>query len=226
MTPRSCWAATGGRVPAGRGARHRAVYRARRRGRRAAHRIRETGCRLGISIPRCRVTIWTASPPTDCIRASHCRCRRIDTRIRTTCRGCDEGQRARADGRAGQDLRSTPTSARSSALLRRSVATAVVIPRAALGVGHCGGVAHQRWCGRPIPVARRRNLNRTLKDWANAGVQVVGLDAGRRHHDRRSRRAAGRRSWWSAPRARDCRDLCARTATPWCRSRWPVQRSR
>ncbi|HTH86559.1 23S rRNA (guanosine(2251)-2'-O)-methyltransferase RlmB [Mycobacterium sp.] len=29
-----------------------------------------------------------------------------------------------------------------------------------------------------IPVARATNLNRTLKDWANAGVQVVGLDAG------------------------------------------------
>jgi 23S rRNA (guanosine2251-2'-O)-methyltransferase len=29
-----------------------------------------------------------------------------------------------------------------------------------------------------IPVARATNLNRTLKDWANAGLQVVGLDAG------------------------------------------------
>jgi 23S rRNA (guanosine2251-2'-O)-methyltransferase len=28
-----------------------------------------------------------------------------------------------------------------------------------------------------IPVARATNLNRTLKDWANAGLQVVGLDA-------------------------------------------------
>jgi 23S rRNA (guanosine2251-2'-O)-methyltransferase len=29
-----------------------------------------------------------------------------------------------------------------------------------------------------LPVARATNLNRTLKDWANAGLQVVGLDAG------------------------------------------------
>lgn len=28
-----------------------------------------------------------------------------------------------------------------------------------------------------VPVARATNLNRTLKDWADAGVQVVGLDA-------------------------------------------------
>lgn len=28
-----------------------------------------------------------------------------------------------------------------------------------------------------LPVARATNLNRTLKDWANAGLQVVGLDA-------------------------------------------------
>ncbi len=29
-----------------------------------------------------------------------------------------------------------------------------------------------------VPVARAANLNRTLKDWAAAGLQVVGLDAG------------------------------------------------
>lgn len=29
-----------------------------------------------------------------------------------------------------------------------------------------------------VPVARATNLTRTLKDWASAGVQVVGLDAG------------------------------------------------
>jgi 23S rRNA (guanosine2251-2'-O)-methyltransferase len=29
-----------------------------------------------------------------------------------------------------------------------------------------------------LPVARATNLNRTLKDWADAGLQVVGLDAG------------------------------------------------
>ncbi|RDI66101.1 23S rRNA (guanosine(2251)-2'-O)-methyltransferase RlmB [Nocardia pseudobrasiliensis] len=29
-----------------------------------------------------------------------------------------------------------------------------------------------------LPVARATNLTRTLKDWANAGLQVVGLDAG------------------------------------------------
>jgi 23S rRNA (guanosine2251-2'-O)-methyltransferase len=29
-----------------------------------------------------------------------------------------------------------------------------------------------------LPVARATNLNRTLKDWANKGLQVVGLDAG------------------------------------------------
>jgi len=29
-----------------------------------------------------------------------------------------------------------------------------------------------------VPVARATNLNRTLKDWADAGLQVVGLDAG------------------------------------------------
>ncbi len=28
-----------------------------------------------------------------------------------------------------------------------------------------------------VPVARATNLNRTLKDWAGAGVQVIGLDA-------------------------------------------------
>jgi 23S rRNA (guanosine2251-2'-O)-methyltransferase len=28
-----------------------------------------------------------------------------------------------------------------------------------------------------VPVARATNLNRTLKEWADAGVQVVGLDA-------------------------------------------------
>ena len=29
-----------------------------------------------------------------------------------------------------------------------------------------------------VPVARATNLNRTLKDWADAGLQIVGLDAG------------------------------------------------
>lgn len=29
-----------------------------------------------------------------------------------------------------------------------------------------------------VPVARATNLNRTLKDWAGAGLQIVGLDAG------------------------------------------------
>lgn len=29
-----------------------------------------------------------------------------------------------------------------------------------------------------LPVARAANLNRTLKDWADAGLQIVGLDAG------------------------------------------------
>jgi 23S rRNA (guanosine2251-2'-O)-methyltransferase len=29
-----------------------------------------------------------------------------------------------------------------------------------------------------IPVARATNLNRTLKDWADTGLQIVGLDAG------------------------------------------------
>jgi 23S rRNA (guanosine2251-2'-O)-methyltransferase len=29
-----------------------------------------------------------------------------------------------------------------------------------------------------VPVARATNLNRTLKDWARAGLQIVGLDAG------------------------------------------------
>ena len=29
-----------------------------------------------------------------------------------------------------------------------------------------------------LPVARATNLNRTLKDWASKGIQVVGLDAG------------------------------------------------
>ncbi|RMI29250.1 23S rRNA (guanosine(2251)-2'-O)-methyltransferase RlmB [Nocardia stercoris] len=29
-----------------------------------------------------------------------------------------------------------------------------------------------------LPVARATNLTRTLKDWANAGMQIVGLDAG------------------------------------------------
>jgi 23S rRNA (guanosine2251-2'-O)-methyltransferase len=29
-----------------------------------------------------------------------------------------------------------------------------------------------------VPVARATNLNRTLRDWAHAGLQIVGLDAG------------------------------------------------
>ena len=29
-----------------------------------------------------------------------------------------------------------------------------------------------------VPVARATNLTRTLKDWANSGVRVIGLDAG------------------------------------------------
>ncbi len=29
-----------------------------------------------------------------------------------------------------------------------------------------------------LPVARATNLTRTLKDWANQGMQIVGLDAG------------------------------------------------
>jgi 23S rRNA (guanosine2251-2'-O)-methyltransferase len=29
-----------------------------------------------------------------------------------------------------------------------------------------------------VPVARATNLNRTLKDWSDAGLQIVGLDAG------------------------------------------------
>jgi 23S rRNA (guanosine2251-2'-O)-methyltransferase len=37
-------------------------------------------------------------------------------------------------------------------------------------------VAHQRWCGRRVRWPGRR-INRTLKNWADAGLQVVGLDA-------------------------------------------------
>jgi 23S rRNA (guanosine2251-2'-O)-methyltransferase len=54
----------------------------------------------------------------------------------------------------------------------------VVIPQrgwawvSGVGCRTCAGAAAR------IPVARATNLNRTLKDWANAGVQVVGLDAG------------------------------------------------
>jgi 23S rRNA (guanosine2251-2'-O)-methyltransferase len=29
-----------------------------------------------------------------------------------------------------------------------------------------------------VPVARATNLNRTLKEWAGRGLQIVGLDAG------------------------------------------------
>ena len=54
-----------------------------------------------------------------------------------------------------------------------------------------------------IPVARATNLNRTLKDWADRGLQVVGLDA---DGDTWSTTwTAPARSWWSsARRAKGC----------------------
>ena len=76
-----------------------------------------------------------------------------------------------------------------------------------------------------LPVARATNLNRTLKDWANAGLQVVGLDA-RGDITIDELDGSGPISLSSVRRARDCRDWSGRTATPSFPSRWPAPPNR
>ena len=77
-----------------------------------------------------------------------------------------------------------------------------------------------------LPVARATNLNRTLKDWADAGIQVVGLDAGgdTTIDELDGTRADGRggRLRGQGPVATGARELRRRS----CRSRWPVRPSR
>ncbi|CQD23531.1 rRNA methylase [Mycolicibacterium conceptionense] len=75
------------------------------------------------------------------------------------------------------------------------------------------------------PVARATNLTRTLKSWADAGLQVVAWTPVVTPRST-SLRAAVRWSWWSARRARACPGWCGRAAMRWSRSRWPGRRSR
>ena len=76
-----------------------------------------------------------------------------------------------------------------------------------------------------IPVARATNLTRALKNWADRGLRVIGLDAG---GDTALDDLDGTDPlWWSsARRARGCRGWSGRTATRWYRFRWRVIRSR
>ena len=166
-------------MPAGRGARHRAVCRARRRGRRAAHRIRKTGSRFRHLDPR-----GAASRSGPHRRQRAASGHRIagaavsHTRIPTTC-----WRTATKDSvpalMVALDNISDP---RNLGAIVRSVAAfgghGVVIPQR-----RSASVTAVAWrtsagAAARVPVARATNLNRTLKDWADAGVQVVGLDAG------------------------------------------------
>ncbi len=75
-------------------------------------------------------------------------------------------------------------------------------------------VAWRTSCAARRPGCRWRGLrisNRTLKNWADAGLQVVGLDAdGDTTLDELD--GTARWSWWSVRRARGCRGWCGRTA--------------
>ena len=101
--------------------------------------------------------------------------------------GRDERQRARADGGAGQHLRSTQSRR------DRPVRCGVRWPRrgdpaAAVGVGHRGGLAHQRWCGRPGTGGPGDESQSDAEGLGRRGPAGGRARRGRRHHDRRSRR--------------------------------------
>src|SRR4051794_40476499 len=76
-----------------------------------------------------------------------------------------------------------------------------------------------------VPVARATNLTRTLKDWADRGLRVVGLDAG---GDTVLDDIDGTAPLVLVvgPKARACRGWCGRTATRWSPSRWPARLNR
>ena len=100
----------------------------------------------------------------------------LTTPIPMTCWPMRPATAPRAAGGTGQHLRS-PQPRRDRPIGRRVRGPRRADPAAAVGVGYRGGVAHQRRCGRPGAGGRATNLNRTLKNWADAGLQVVGLDA-------------------------------------------------
>ena len=168
----------GARVPARRGARYRAVRRTRRRGRRAADRIRTDWRPIPASrSSRCRGTIWIASRPTGCIRASRCRCRRInyahpDDLLADANKDSAPALMVALDNisdprNLGAIVRSVAAFGGHGVLIpqRRSASVTAVAWRTSAGAAA------------RVPVARATNLNRTLKNWADAGLQVVGLDA-------------------------------------------------
>ena len=74
-----------------------------------------------------------------------------------------------------------------------------------------------------VPVARATNLNRTLKEWADAGLQVVGLDAhGGTTLDEFDASGPVVVVVGSGGQGL-CHGWSGRTATRWCRSRWPAR---
>ena len=50
-------------------------------------------------------------------------------------------------------------------------------PRGRVPLTHVTAPMCGAWAAARLPVARATNLNRTLKDWAQRGLQVIGLDA-------------------------------------------------
>ena len=66
---------------------------------------------------------------------------------------------------------------RISGLKAKCGGPGVVIPPRRWGSGPGVGCRTRAGAAARVPVARATNLNRTLKNWADAGLQVVGLDA-------------------------------------------------
>ena len=126
---------------------------------------------------RCRATIWIGSPPTACIRASRCRFRRTayahpDDLLAAAKAGADPALLVALDNisdprNLGAIVRSVAAFAGHGVLIpqRRSASVTAVAWRTSAGAAA------------RVRVARATNLTRTLKNWADAGLQVVGLDA-------------------------------------------------
>ncbi len=115
---------------------------------------------------------------------------------------------APADGGAGQHLRSAQPGcdrAFGGGVRRARCAD----PAATFGLGHRGGVAHQRRRGGPYAGGTGDESDSDTEELGRRRSAGGRPGCRRRHRRSTSSRPADRWSWWSAPRARACPGWCA-----------------
>jgi 23S rRNA (guanosine2251-2'-O)-methyltransferase len=88
--------------------------------------------------------------------------------------------------------------------------------------------------GHGVLIPQRRSASVTAVAWRTSAGAAARVPVSRAPNlltpkgtpPSTSLKAPARSCWWSVRRVRDCRGSCARTATPWCPSRWRGRRSR